>query len=306
MLQQSYSDIGRQKDPTKNIHQSDPTKQPLLQPFLKLYYFIVGVGAIPVRLLIHKNFGERSISPLALLISLGFHVYYLTLDLNSYTLLGAYILYDLFGITILDISGDSPMEKASLWLLLLFNGYFIYLYEVFIVNGKKVYHNIANSFKNDKVEKSTYFRGESEYFDKENFVSKQKWTIFGKQIITEINFRILIEPQKIFLYGLAIFLLFTAFSGLLLIFSDVFIFKWFAYFCLTCIPVGILISLSAICLFLEEYGIYSRIRHSALDILDSEKDYQIIMHQKEELQKGRISNDNAIDSEAIFPEVKIC
>ncbi len=40
------------------------------------YYFLVGAGAIPARLLLRKNLGERAFSPFAFLLCIAFFAYY--------------------------------------------------------------------------------------------------------------------------------------------------------------------------------------------------------------------------------------
>ena len=303
MLQKSYSD--QYKSPTKNIHQSDPKSQPLLRPFIQFYYFLVGTGAIPVRLLIHENFGERSISPLALLTSLGFHLWYVFEYAGGFTVLGSYGVFAFFGIESFDINPETTFETIAFLSLFVINGFIIYLIEVFIINGKKIFKIIADSLREDPITKNSYSRGESVYFKIEDYLGKEKRTILGKQIIDESKFRMLIEPQKVFLYGLGILLLFLTIDVLLAAFFDSLFISWIVIFCLSCSSVGLLISLSAICLFLEEFGIHSRIRDSALDILDGGRDLKLIMETKNKLltdEKGDVSTKAETEE---FPTVRI-
>ena len=70
-----------------------------------------------------------------------------------------------------------------------------------------------------------------------------------------------------------------------------------------------MIMLSAICLFLEELGIFLRIRGTALDILDGEEDLQVILAQKSQLLNEVAEKDPSKvrpnSSEEAFPEIKV-
>ena len=303
MLQKSFSD--EYKEPTKNIHQSDPRSQPLISPFIQLYYFIVEVGAIPVRLLIHKNFGERSIAPIALVISFGFHLWYVYLYAAGFTAFGSWGVFELFGFEDIGLNPETTFETIASWSLLIINGFIIYLIDVFIINGKKVFKNLADSIKSKPINKSSYFRGDSVYFNIDDYLGKEKRTILGKQIIDEPKFRMLIEPQMSFYYGLVIIFLFFLWAIFSVKALNSFFTNWLAVFFISCGTADVLISLSSICLFLEEYGIYSRARSAALDLIDGKKDLEMILGIKDNLVSSSKTDSKSISAKQNYPIVTI-
>ena len=303
MLQKTYLD-DKYKQPSKNIHQNNPQDQPLLKPFIQLYYFLVSAGAVPVRLLFHKNFGERSITPLTWAVSFGFHVWYLFEYAIGYVLItGAFIIS-----YILDIESGSyaELEDFSFLSLLVINGFTWYLLVAFFINGRKVFKNVLFSLNNSPTNNSSYHRGESVYLDKKRFIGKTKFTFLGKLEIDNEKFRILIEPQYYALYGIILIFLFPILGSLVISNFNHFFATWLSYFLFSTSSAGVLIFFSSICLFLEEYGIRERIRNSALDIIDGEKDLKLILETKDKIisSKSNVKKNNLAKQEN-YPIVRI-
>mgnify|MGYP006870839508 CR=1 FL=1 len=72
----------------RGFYGMNPTKSPFLGMIVHSYYFLVGAGAIPARLYLRKNMGERAFSPFAFLLSFGFFAYYGIFPDDDFMLLG--------------------------------------------------------------------------------------------------------------------------------------------------------------------------------------------------------------------------
>lgn len=288
------------KQPSKNIHQSNPKNQPILTPFLKLYNFIIGVGAIPVRLLFYRDIGERSISFFGWLLSLGAHIYYTYYYAVGISALMGYGMLRFLYPELLEKKIFPAFDSYSLWTLLLINGVSVYFFRAFLIEGYRILNR--RKTEDELKFKSSYYRGDSIFSKPKDYIGTTRWTILGKKTITDDNFRIFIEPQKIFLFGLCLFLLSIIIPIPLLIMADSLISIGIALFIFSYSSVGILVSLSAICLFLEEYGIQKRIRDAALDILDGEKDLERVLEVKSNIE-GNADQREILN--ANYPIVKI-
>ena len=302
MLKQSYSDNLTSKP--KHLRSNDPYGYPAVGALLQLGYFIIGAGAIPIRLLIRKNFGERSIPPLALLVSLVFHTYYVLKYVSIYNAVGLF-LRDLFQTgSLSQMNSWGTLEFVIFISAFVINFYTYYLLFIFFRKGRLHLQIIINSAKHKKVKISSYYRGEGIYFRKR--LGKRFKTPLGHFIVDERIQRMLVEPWEMMKFGFKLFgvslllsiglamISFSLFTQVLMILSQ------------SLGATSIMIVLSAICLFLEELGIFLRIRGAALDILDGEEDLRIILEQKANLLVEEADRDegNPVFTVHQFPEVR--
>lgn len=273
MLHKSYTDS--YKAPSKGIHQADPKSQPIIGAVVQFYYFIVGAGAVPVRLLIRKDIGERSLTPMTCIVSLGLHIWYVYEYILLVGIGGAYLF---FGNIDFKVGLGWNLETGILVLVFLFNGFNLYLFDVFFFRAKSHFRKIVQKAKENRISKSSYFRGKSIYFD--NLIGGDIKTVFGSFKIDEDILRMIVEPRKVFYAGLKITLVSILLSFIISYFCTSFYLKCLGLYIFTFSSVGIIIFLSAICLFLEEFGLSNRVRNAALDLEDAPRDLKLIMDKK--------------------------
>lgn len=284
---------------TKKLHQSDPKNQPILAPFLKLYNFIISTGAIPVRLIFFENIGERSISILGWFLSLIGHFYYAYNYAMTVFIISGFIVIPEY----LRCKVETLEDNYSLLWFVFVNSIFVYFLRAILFEGI----SLINSFDDDDfseatVEKGSYYRGDSILTKPDDYIGTHRNTFLGKKLITKDNFNIFIEPKKIFLFGIYFSIFSLILSVLVLAISESMFWIWCSIFILSNFPVGILVSLSAICLFLEEYSIRKRIRDAALDIIDAEKDLELILQAKMTIEGKK---QNISPNTNNYPTVKI-
>lgn len=243
------------------------------------YYFLVGAGAIPSRLFLRENLGERAFSPFAFLLCLFFFAYYFFIPFDE----------DLFLLGVLGMIGNAGAiqmlgHEPDIYILVILN---IFLNPClwFMVwlsrKGIRHFKGIAKKAKENKIQYS-YYRGDGKYF--EHRIGGKKWGFD----IDEIFLRMVIEPLTIIQYGVL-----TFFGAIVL---GLGIYFWgqeksgnlgyVLIFLGWSINLGLIIIFSGFCLFLEEFGIMTRIRGAALDLIDGEYDLAFVMKKKEELEKG--------------------
>lgn len=269
----------------KGFYGMSPQNNQLIGLFVHGYYFVISAGAIPSRLFLRKNLGERSFSPFAFLLSVLFYFYYGCIPFNA----------DLPLLAITGYGGIFVAQKEITDAGGVFNWYFIVLlsgilnpYLWFVIwlvrRGITHFKAISKKTQENKIQYS-YYRGDGKYF--EHRIGDKKWGFD----IDEMFLRMVIEPLAVFRFGVIVLL------GALLISSGVYF--WgvaknhelayaFAYLGWL-LNLGLIIIFSSICLFLEEFGIMTRIRGAALDLIDGEYDLAFVMKKKEELEKGKES-----------------
>ena len=290
MLQKSYVDNYKNKG-TKNIHKHDPKTQPITGVFLQFYYFIIGAGAVPVRLLIRDNIGERSITPLALFTSLGIHIWYVYGVIFQFTGLGVFGFFALgryIGLTTIPNS-FTTLEWVVVGLLFLLNGFHIYIVTPFFIRGRRHFKKVSKRAKNNEFneEEGSYYRGDIKCFTKRlGTIAK---TPIGRFKVDKDNFGILIEPYYSALRGIGVTFISLVIAFFIPILPIPFIFKLCSIFFLSVAGVGILYILSAFCLFLEELGLFLRVRDAALDIIDGEKDLKKILKVRDNLISNSVN-----------------
>ena len=174
--------------------------------------------------------------------------------------------------------------------------------EVFYKKSKYHFKTAIKKAQSDKITESSYYRGDAIYH--KDYIGKEIKTILGKFTVDEEILRMIVEPRKTFYAGLLITLCSVLLSFIIAFSIDNFYAKCFAVYIFSFSAAGIMITLSAVCLFLEELGLYMRKRNAALDILDGEKDLKLIMEAKGKLL-GINNPDETINLKEEFPVVEI-
>ncbi len=157
---------------------------------------------------------------------------------------------------------------------------------------KGVHHfkEIAQKAKQNKIQYS-YHRGDGRYF--EHRLGGKKW---GYEI-DEMFLRMIIEPLAIIKYGS------LAFFGAIILGMGVYFYGkekggdlgYILIFLGWLTNLGLITIFSGFCLFLEEFGVMTKIRGAALDLIDGEYDLAFVMKKKEELEKGKDSSTSTRD-----------
>jgi len=276
----------------RGFYGMNPNKSPFLGMIVHSYYFLVGAGAIPARLYLRKNMGERAFSPFAFLLSFGFFAYYGIYPDDDFMLLGG----SLGILGAMEIAQNEISVGVMIFINIFFNTYLLFLWWL-IRQGIRHFKQVLKKSPENRGQYS-YFRGEGKYFE------HRLGGKMGKFNIDERFIRMVIEPLALIKYGfclligsailgVALYFLHTERIAILVSFLLI-IFGWIH-------NLGFAIIFSGLCLFLEEFGIMMRIRGAALDIIDGEYDMAFILKKKEELQSGKIEQQNNLAlAEEIF------
>ncbi len=278
----------------------NPTSSPFLGLIAHSYYFIVGAGAIPARLILRHNLGERAFSPFAFILSIGFFFWYgiiPDMDGKNYFLPGG-VAGNFLAFQYLD-----PIISNNLWIIIpklllwniVFNPYILFLLFIIYLG----YHHFKDSLKkiSDGKTHYSYYRGDPN-FNLQHKLGKKKWGF----VINDRFIRMVSEPSIIVRIGLIISFI-TLGIWLFLFFqaplegSSVYFYILFGW----AFNFGIMLAFSGFCLFLEEVGIAMRIRGAALDVIDGEYDMAFIMKTTAELTAKK-SETKPSSAEEIFKE----
>ncbi len=278
----------------------NPSKSPLLGLIAHGYYFIVGCGAIPARLFMRKNLGERAFSPFAFLLCVGFFFWYgiiPDLDAENFFIPGG-ILGNMLVLDYANSEWSNLNESWPVFIKFIFSNIFLNPYLWFIVwlvsKGIKHFKQIIKRINVSGVQYS-YYRGDGKFF--ENKLGEKKWGFH----IDERFIRMVIEPLFIFRVSLVGLLAVTliwilSYINTWLVGNAIFIYillGWsFNFFVMTLF--------SSICLFLEEFNIMMKIRGATLDIIDGEYDMAFIMAKKEQLVNQSNEKATSDKSEKVF------
>lgn len=237
--------------------------------------FIVGIAAIPLRLFLRKDIGERSIRPISFFLSIALHIFYFTI-FDILLLLGIMELLD-------DMSYEGSGAALKLTVAILLNPYLILLI-MSIVFGVKHFKQKIEEGRNNQTYYS-YSRGKSRFFKPSK--TNKVWGF----IRTEDMVRLLVEPRFVFVFGLLTFAI--CLSGIL----------YFHFISENAPPLllsllisfgctGLVLMFDAICLFADEMGIFLQQRDKALDILDAREDATTILGIQNEIEKNRQSTNS--------------
>ena len=293
MLNSSFLNIESKSG--KGIHSTNPSQQPIVGGFIALFNFIIGAGAIPIRLLLRKDMGERSIGIFAFILALAGHIYYLYEYIVIYSLLP--LMY------------QDNLDSLNLLTVVVFvcflNPFIIYLLNISSL-GLKHFRVVYAKAKANVVEDNSYSRGTSRLFKYKNYQGKQRSFLTFKYLVNETTMRMIVEPMKMLGFGATIFLvsLIPSFSFII---NSIKAYKILSITFLSLSATGLVIMLSAICLFIEEFSIFMRIRGAALDMIDAEHDLKIIIEEKEKLLQGKkrtLNNDSTKSNNTQYPLVK--
>jgi len=223
-----------------------------------IFYYFIGVFAFLSRSFFRIKLGERSFGLLTI-ISIPFFVWlgayyqhyfasqtFLASDDLFTTLFKAFsrILEATF--LLFFPSRNSVLDTLSLSTPVTIFGYIIFL--VSIAHLIDVYRR-----KKNKEVIHTYFRGESVLFDR--FKGKK----IGNIEITQVRIWMIIEPLFIIIFALVFLLL-----------------EWY--------QLSLLLIISAICLFIEEYRVYKENKESYLNLIDRQLDGIYIRQVQKEVQ----------------------
>lgn len=267
---------------------------------VSFFYSGVGAAAIPARLRLRKNFGERAFSPAAVLVSLSFYIFLCSRII--------FLFPD-------DNEDDSFIEIGMIiFLLIPFNSFSLSLIKTIKIaykHFKEIY-----SYSEEQSYKYSYYRGVA---ITDNYLDKIGTTIFGYEVDEKVirmyfepkGFAIehlkkmgismaLVIPAGFFAYGLTL----TDYTGLNFVaigiaLATFWLFTYsFSNFCL---------AFSGFCLLIEELSIAKKIRDTILDTIDGEYDMQFIMKQKEAFQSSDGGEASLDIAENVFqnPELSI-
>lgn len=254
----------------KGFYSLDSSSNAILGALIQGYFFIVSAGALPIRIILRKNLGERSFSLFGFIVSMCFYIYY-GVFLGAF---GVVFLTDKF-------FGSTETNRLGYTRITLLNPLLIFIVIVIIL-AIKHFKNVMKRAQHNQAQYS-YFRGEGKYFRKHK--GRKKW---GFEI-DERFMRMVIEPLAMFRIGFLILLVSIAtlsFNHFYVVMTKSLIFLqpiiiWTAM-------LGFVLLLGSICLFLEEFGIMMRIRGAVLDLIDADIDMQIVMRKKTEMAAGQV------------------
>jgi hypothetical protein len=267
MINKSYSSLNDQ-DAARGVSVLNAKGISFFALITQAFSFIVGIAALPLRLFLRKNLGERTIRPGMFLLSIALHIYYFTI-FDSWLLI----------LTILSREGDLSLDHLfPSGLFLLLNPYFIFLFFV-IQKGVRHFKQKFREGKNNQTGYS-YHRGESKYFD--SWHGKKVWGMNANDQII----RMIVEPRFVFKLGLLMVfvpLMITLFTTLILSVETVSLYSLFASLACT----GLVLALDGLCLFIDELSLFLAKRDHVLDMLDGQDDMKEMMESREEIEKGR-------------------
>jgi len=266
MINKSYSSLG-DGEAMRGLSTWNTKNISFTGLLFQAFDFVIGVAALPLRLFLRENLGERSIKFGTFLLSIGLHIYYFTIfD----------ILLVLGGAAMLDDLTNEKMLLIGLFALI--NPYFIFLILVFR-KGVKHFKQKIKAAKNNEVGYS-YSRGVSKYFS--NLKEGQAW---GFDIDDRVV-RIIVEPRSVFKVGMILFLGSLAIVLYMIFISESessYVYVFFASLGCT----GLVLSFDAICLFIDEFSLFMKRRDKVLDMLDGQEDMSKLMNEKVKIEEGR-------------------
>lgn len=248
----------------------------LLGFIIASYRFVISTGAIPFRLIMRKNLGERAFSLLAFLVSVTF---YLTLGL---------VLIWLGYLAMLGISLDgvwftteSKWEKYILNLIMLMiNPYSIFCLW-FIQKGVSHYKRILD-LNRSGIYSYSLSLGDSRYFK-----IRDNMMFWGFKVDDKI-IRMIYEPWGILQYCLLIFVgSFLLLKRILFFIPDSSFVTFLDINTAGFLSVALAMSISAICTSLDEFAKTLHKRGAILDLVDGEVDMKVLIEDKDRLLEKR-------------------
>ncbi len=244
----------------------------IIDTFIQSYSFIIGIGALPIRLYFRENLGERAFSPFALIVCIIFYFFI--------GLIGGFIVNELVFRMIKGdiISNTNNIGFSSLINLLLLSPVFIFL--LFTASmGVKHLRRVFREAEESDVVRYSYYRGDSRYY--KDFIGKV--SVFGK-VHTEQSVRMNFEPKIAAIKGGLILFISVLVSSTLIFLDFNIIGPYFRIYLGFIHITGVMIILGSLCLYLEEFGIMLRVRGKVLDMIDGEYDMMFIKAERDRLK----------------------
>lgn len=272
-----------------------PKHNMLINAMFHVYFFAVSSCSIPVRLLLRKNMGERAFSLFSFLTCIFFFLLSNVLILSMRFNDGGYL--DSSYSLLLKLPTDGSFFQGQIQsftliiFLLLINPTFI-LTVIIIKFGVSHFRDCIKGIEDNRLHYSQY-RGDSIYYDK-----NQGDTFLGYPI-TPLLTRMVVEPLsiiKLIAPTLFIFLMLL----LTVNYETPSIPGFFTKYALEGMLLALfMILFSSLCLFLDELGIWMKVRSSVLDLIDGEVDMETMMRLKTEIvqnkEVGKLRNNNQFD-----------
>lgn len=246
---------------------------------LSLYYFLIGVGGIPVRLLMRRNLGERAFSFLGLVTCLLFYLFLAAIIWDSIWSDCMNDNYDV--VTYVEHEGLEYWKAFFFYLLIIFlnpiSFFIVFIFAKGLSHFKKVFLNIIeNEFQYSK------YRGDGIYFNE-----KLGGKFWGLEV-NDLTIRMLIEPVSVIRICLPLYIICYLILSYI---GETDVSSYFSFFLsstfLGFLIVNLFYSLSAVFVFLEELATNITLRNSALDLIDAEAESDLIYTIKKEISNGR-------------------
>lgn len=275
MIGQSFTKLDNQQGIDAILHSLNDNK--LTNQISKFMLVFLSVFAIPARLVLRQNFGERSFSLMSvascLLIQLYVPVIMFTLVIGSASDLITTDIFIFFAIVVV-----------------LANPFLVFLYYQVRVS-RRHFKNVMSNL-NHPTSYSKY-RGDSKLFSMVAYTGKKaKWGFeFNDDYV-----RMFVEPVRLlkwsalgFLCSIAVFL--GMIYGLDKIIEDPSDIAQYCAFIGMMISTGTLVVslhlvISALCLLIEESSIYFQNRSAALDMLDSQEELKQLQIIQQNMKKA--------------------
>ncbi len=241
----------------------------IISAILASYFFAINILSIPSRLLMRKNMGERVFTVFAFVLST---LVFLLLGLVAFWF-GLEIFVPLMDFRNIEISENIPRGVLKAFLILV-NPYTIF-FILFLQKGATHFNQALDRARNNKY-KYSFSLGDSLYF---NHKKAKKFLGFG---VDDKLLVMIYEPWGILTFSIPMIIACVLMLNKTGLANDYSIFSYLVNMSIAGImTVSIAFSLSAICLFLEEFGSLLKERGTMLDMLDGEIDMQRIITSKE-------------------------
>lgn len=265
MMYSSLSKLNTQET-MQGFYEEEPEDRGIVGAFLDALKFVVSVGAIPARLILRKNMGERAFSPFACFLAvLGLFWW------PAFTFL--------LWIALLASLVSAPF-------LIIVNPFLYYLVYV----GYLAFKHYKNAFQKARNNQTGYTRdpGESRYF------KHHKGRIWRGFAVGDEIIRMIVEPKAMVIFGLRMIVLplplilaLNKSLAILKITGDTGNSLKFAvgYICLWSVVTGFSIVFNGIFLFLDEFGGFLGRRNQVLDMNDNEFEMKYLLLKKETMSK---------------------
>lgn len=305
MLQGSVNKVDGM-NATKGLYTFNSKGSSFIHGITTFLYSGLGAAAIPARLRLRRNFGERAFSPLAVLICVIFFLYLYFSPLLAFfddAKEEENIVVGLFSALLTEIIRKFDSYTIA---LVLFNFFTLFIYKTItlaIVHFKSVY-----SKNGDNSYRYSFYRGEAKNRIFDNLLN----TNFHGHKVDEKLIRMYFEPKYFIKKNFIIGLLALVITGFLAYYindtysDNVEDSLQFDLICIVCImSFSFVLSrfslcLSGLCLMAEEFAIAKKIRDTLLDTIDAEYDMMFLMKQKDLFKQKNIEEANLKIAEEIF------